>query len=176
MNLEKLFGWAVKVDIIKYLLFKRQWISIRALEKDTTWSFPAIKKQVDQLNEAGVLEIQKANEKWSIYVVPSSHQFLRDMFCNFLLIEIQTILKDQISQLYVWKFFGEKWADFDLVVIFNTAYKDKLSEIKSTIESTCKSYFIDQITAVFMSSDDFEKRYRMADRWTLTLLKNWRKI
>ena len=52
MNLEKLFGSKTKVDIIKYLLFRRQGVSMRALEAELGWTFPAIKKQVDSLEEA----------------------------------------------------------------------------------------------------------------------------
>ena len=52
MDLEKLFGSKAKVDILKYLLFKRQGLSLRALESDLTWTFPAIKKQVDSMSLA----------------------------------------------------------------------------------------------------------------------------
>ena len=59
MNLEKLFWSKTKVDILKYLVFRRQWISMRALESEIWWTFPAIKKQVDSLEESWVLDIQK---------------------------------------------------------------------------------------------------------------------
>ena len=59
MNLEKLFGSKTKVDILKYLLFKRQGISMRALESEIQWTFPAIKKQVDSLNQANVINVNK---------------------------------------------------------------------------------------------------------------------
>ncbi|MDR0282811.1 MAG: hypothetical protein LBI53_06075 [Candidatus Peribacteria bacterium] len=52
MNLEKLFGSKTKVDILKYLLFRRQGISMRALESELERTFPAIKKQVDSLEES----------------------------------------------------------------------------------------------------------------------------
>jgi len=34
MNLEKLFGSKTKVDILKYLIFRRQGVSMRALETE----------------------------------------------------------------------------------------------------------------------------------------------
>lgn len=52
MNLDKLFGSRTKTDILKYLVFRRQGISMRAFETDLTWSFPAIKKQIEQLDES----------------------------------------------------------------------------------------------------------------------------
>jgi hypothetical protein len=59
MNLEKLFGSKTKVDILKYLLFRRQGVSMRALEAELSWTFPAIKKQIDSLNEAEVIDVDK---------------------------------------------------------------------------------------------------------------------
>jgi predicted transcriptional regulator len=59
MNLEKLFGSKTKVDILKYLLFRRQGISMRALESELERTFPAIKKQVDSLEESGILTVNK---------------------------------------------------------------------------------------------------------------------
>lgn len=62
MNLEKLFGSKTKVDILKYLLFRRQGISMRALESELEWTFPAIKKQVDALEDAGVVDVNKEGQ------------------------------------------------------------------------------------------------------------------
>jgi len=59
MNLEKLFGSKTKVDILKYLLFRRQGVSMRALEAELNRTFPAIKKQIDSLNEAEVIDVDK---------------------------------------------------------------------------------------------------------------------
>jgi len=59
MHLEKLFGSKTKVDILKYLLFRRQGVSMRALEAELGRTFPSIKKQVDSLEECGVLHIEK---------------------------------------------------------------------------------------------------------------------
>jgi predicted transcriptional regulator len=62
MNLEKLFGSKTKVDILKYLLFRRQGVSMRALESEIERTFPAIKKQVDSLLEAQVININKEGQ------------------------------------------------------------------------------------------------------------------
>lgn len=62
MNLEKLFGSKTKVDILKYLLFRRQGVSMRALESEIQRTFPAIKKQVDSLLEAQVININKEGQ------------------------------------------------------------------------------------------------------------------
>ena len=42
-----MFGSKTKSDILKYLIFRRQGVSMRALEAEIGWTFPAIKKQVD---------------------------------------------------------------------------------------------------------------------------------
>lgn len=68
MKLDKLFGSKAKADILKYLVFRRQGISMRAFESELERSFPAIKKQIDQLDDAGVIEINKESNKRSIYL------------------------------------------------------------------------------------------------------------
>jgi len=80
MNLEKLFGSKTKVDIIKYLLFKRQGISMRALESEIEWTFPAIKKQVDSLNDSKVIDVNKDNQGRAISIKPEFHDTLKNVF------------------------------------------------------------------------------------------------
>lgn len=71
MKLDKFLGSKTKVDILKYLIFRRQGISIRALEHEIPWTFPAIKKQVDSLEESDIVDIDKEGNKWSIVIRPS---------------------------------------------------------------------------------------------------------
>ena len=70
MKLDKFLGSKTKVDILKYLIFRRQGISIRALEHEIPWTFPAIKKQVDSLEESEIVDIDKEGNKWSIVIRP----------------------------------------------------------------------------------------------------------
>jgi predicted transcriptional regulator len=80
MNLEKLFGSKTKVDILKYLLFRRQGISMRALESEIERTFPAIKKQVDSLNEANIINVNKDGQGWAISIKPEFHDTLKNVF------------------------------------------------------------------------------------------------
>ena len=80
MNLEKLFGSKTKVDILKYLLFKRQGISMRALESEIEWTFPAIKKQVDSLNAANVINVNKDGQGRAISIKPEFYDILKNVF------------------------------------------------------------------------------------------------
>jgi predicted transcriptional regulator len=64
MKLEKFLGSKTKTDILKYLIFKEEGISLRALENVLKWSFPAIKKQVDILEDSGVVFIDKNTNGW----------------------------------------------------------------------------------------------------------------
>lgn len=43
---------------------------MRALETDLSWTFPAIKKQIDSLNEADILITDKTQQKRSIELSP----------------------------------------------------------------------------------------------------------
>lgn len=80
MNLEKLFGSKTKVDILKYLLFKRQGVSMRALESEIGWTFPAIKKQVDSLEESNVIHVNKDGQGRSISIKPEFYDTLKNIF------------------------------------------------------------------------------------------------
>jgi len=79
MKLDKFLGSKTKVDILKYLIFRRQGISIRALEHEIPWTFPAIKKQVDPLEESDIVDIDKEGNKWSIIMRPSVAQHIRTL-------------------------------------------------------------------------------------------------
>ena len=80
MNLEKLFGSKTKVDILKYLLFRRQGISMRALESEIERTFPAIKKQVDSLDKAKVINVNKDNQGRAISIKPEFYETLKSVF------------------------------------------------------------------------------------------------
>ena len=53
---------------------------MRALEAEIGWTFPAIKKQVDALDEAGIITIDKDQNKWSIIMHEGVQKILRDLF------------------------------------------------------------------------------------------------
>lgn len=79
MKLDKFLGSKTKVDILKYLIFRRQGISIRALEHEIPWTFPAIKKQVDSLEESEIVDIDKEGNKWSIVIRPAVFDYIRSL-------------------------------------------------------------------------------------------------
>jgi hypothetical protein len=79
---------------LKYLIFRRQGISIRALEHEIPWTFPAIKKQVDSLEESEVVVIDKDNTKRAITIHPSASPHIRGM----LLYTLQTELVGLFEQ------------------------------------------------------------------------------
>lgn len=79
MKLDKFLGSKTKVDILKYLVFRRQGISIRALEHEIPWTFPAIKKQVDSLEESDIVDIDKEGNKRSIVIRPSVTEYIKGL-------------------------------------------------------------------------------------------------
>ncbi len=177
MNLEKLFGSKAKVDILKYLLFKRQWISMRALESELEWTFPAIKKQVDSLSQAGVVDIDKEGQWWSISLKEDFFDKIRDIFFFGLKQSLTNLFETYdsvIEQYYFWKRF---WInlDMDLVVIYKNAETDQIDKIKEEINLIFREYFIEIVYVVFMSTEEREKRYRMADRFVLQIIRSIQK-
>lgn len=175
MKLEKLLWSKTKVDILKYLVFKRQWISIRALENELSWSFPAIKKQVDLLCDAEILIIDKEWTWWSIRLEQWAQDIVKSLFLYSMEWMLTEIVKSSwwiIKHTYLWRIFGKPLdMDVDLVLIYETDKKDEVGPLKSQIESIFKDYFIDVISVVFLSFDDFQKRYRVADKFVLNLIR-----
>ena len=173
MNLEKLFGSKTKVDILKYLLFKRQWISMRALESELDWTFPAIKKQVDSLNIANVIDIDKEGTGWSITLKPEIEGLMKELFYYWLkgaLIELFTTYEVMVDKYFFGKSFGIN-LDMDLVVIYKNLEKPQIEKIKESINDIFNWYFIGVVSVVFMSIDEWDKRYRLADRFVLDIMR-----
>jgi len=93
MDLDKLFGSKTKVDVLKYLTFKREGISMRALESELSWTFPAIKKQIDSLALSKAVYIDKAASKRSIYIEKDFKELIKDILLYALEKDITILLK-----------------------------------------------------------------------------------
>ncbi len=173
MNLEKLFGSKTKVDILKYLLFRRQWISMRALEWEMERTFPAIKKQVDSLNSAKVLDVNTDWNGRSITIKPELYGMLKQIFHYSLktwLIELFGQYEVMIDKYFFWKCFGID-LDMDLVIIYKNCEKAQLDKFRENIGEVFKDYFIEVVNVVFMTSDDWEKRYRLSDKFVIDIMR-----
>ncbi len=176
MNLERLFWSKAKIDILKYLIFKRQWISMRALENELEWTFPAIKKQIDSLNESGILFIDKNSSKRSIRIKEEIFPYIKNIILFSLELDIKKIFddnKDIIEDFYLWKVF---WIniEMDIIILYGNIKNDseKLSAIKENINKIFNKYFIWTVTIVSMSYSERQKRYKLADRFVLNIIKN----
>lgn len=178
MNLEKLFWSKAKVDIIKYLLFKRQGISMRALESELTRTFPAIKKQVDSLNIAKVIQIDKNAVKRSIRMHKEFEILMKNFFIENLQYQLKELFEEyevMISKYYFGWVFGNK-LEMDLVVLYQNCEQAQIDKLKEAINQIFWLYFIDVVSVVFMSATEWEKRYRLADRFVLNILRSLQKI
>lgn len=173
MNLDKLFWSNAKVDILKYLIFRRQWISMRALESDLERTYPAIKKQVDTLFEAWLFDINKENTKWSIKLDKELQPFLKDIFLFSFKKHIISIFEQ-----YSWKikkyYFGKMfWVNLnmDLVIIYENLSKEEINELKKEIWEISQTFFISQVSITCMSQKEREQRYRLADKFVLDIMR-----
>jgi hypothetical protein len=59
----------------------------------------------------------------------------------------------------------------DLVVIYKNLEKPQIEKIKESINDIFRWYFIDMVSVVFMSIDEWNKRYRLADRFVLDIMR-----
>lgn len=174
MKLDKLFWSKAKADILKYLVFRRQGVSVRALESELDWSFPAIKKQVDQLEDAWVITITKHNNKWAIYLTEWLGQYIKQLMLYMLKCDLRNYFDEHeimISNHFWWKL---RWKslEMDLVIVYNEQAQEYTDKIKGDIEEVFRDYLIEYVTVWFMSSGDFDKRYRLADKFVLTLMRS----
>lgn len=178
MNLEKLFWSKTKIDILKYLVFRRQWVSMRALESEIWWTFPAIKKQIDSLDESWILDIQKENSGFSISIKKEFFDLFKQIFFTALksnlthLFETYSIM---INKYFLWKFF---WVpiDIDIIIIYQHMEKPQIDELKKWISELFREFFIENVSVVFMSIDEREKRYRLADKFVLQVIRYFPEI
>lgn len=174
MDLEKLFGGKTKVDILKYLLFRRQGISMRALEGEITRTFPAIKKQVDALDKAKVINVNKDGPWRAISIKTEFYDILKNVFYFWLqheLINLFTTYEVMIDQYYFGKRFNID-LEMDLVVIYKNCEKPQIDMIKENINEIFRTYFIEVVSVVFMSNEEWQKRDRLADRFVIQIKKS----
>jgi biotin operon repressor len=173
MNLEKLFGSKTKVDILKYLLFRRQGISMRALESELERTFPAIKKQVDSLEESGILSIEKDSAGFAISMHPQQYDIFRQFFFYAMKIQLTQLFESyaiMISKYFRGKKFGVP-LEMDLIIVYQYMEKPQIEELKAAIADIFRDFFIENVSLVFMSAEEWERRYRMADKFVLQVMR-----
>ena len=151
---------------------------MRALESELTRTFPAIKKQVDSLKKAQVIEIDKNAVKRSIRLHKDFEQLIKNFFISNLRHQLQELFieyESMISKYYFGGIFGNK-LEMDLVVLYQNCEQAQIDKIKEDINNIFAQYLIDVVSVVFMSATEREKRYRLADRFVLNILRNLQKI
>lgn len=173
MNLEKLFWSKTKVDILKYLIFRRQWISMRALESEIWWTFPAIKKQIDSLEESWIIDIQKENSWFAISIKKEYSDLFKQIFFTALKSNLTSLFNTysiMINKYFLGKIF---WVpiDMDIIIIYQHMEKPQIDKLKSWISELFREFFIENASIVFMSLDEREKRYRLADKFVLQIMR-----
>lgn len=173
MDLDKLFGSKTKSDILKYLIFRRQSVSIRALENETWWTFPGIKKQVEALEQANILQIDKEWNGRSIIINEKIYPELKSLMLSSLRYNIINIFDNcgyKIDKIYRGKVFG-KDIDPDLVFVYISPDTD-IETIKNQLSEVFKQYMIDSATLWYLSTQEFDRRSKMADKLVISLMRS----
>lgn len=146
---------------------------MRALEAEIWWTFPAIKKQVDSLEESGILDIQKENSGFSISIKEEYFELFKQIFFTALKADLTGLFQTysiMINKHFLWKCF---WIplDMDLVIIYQHMEKPQIDELKESISEIFRNFYIENASIVFMSTEDRDKRYRLADKFVLQILR-----
>jgi hypothetical protein len=173
MNLDALFGSKTKLDILQFLVFRRQGISMRAFDHELEFSFPAIKKQIDQMEEGGILDVQKDTGTYAISLNPGLYTHLKALFLFSLKNDLKSYFSSQdflIKKYFRGRLFGNEFEQ-DLVLIYTLGFEEHTDQIKRDLNDLFRSFMIIHVNVVFMSESDFDKRYRMADKFVLSLMR-----
>lgn len=59
----------------------------------------------------------------------------------------------------------------DLVLIYTHLGKEEIDQLKLDISEIFRTFWIESVSVVFMSSEEREKRYRLADRFVLQVMR-----
>lgn len=175
MDLEIFLGNKTKFEIIKFLLFKQEGISARELESHINCSFPAIKKQIDKLDQAGIILKNQKWNKWNLCIKSEIKPLIMDLFLYHIKSNIKKIFEQHSAVLikcFLVDFFSKEkpkvWAD--MVFIHKNIEEIFLNEIKKEISHFLDNYFLD-LKIVFITEKEYEKRLKFADKFILTISK-----
>ncbi|USN54233.1 MAG: hypothetical protein H6765_06725 [Candidatus Peribacteria bacterium] len=79
------------------------------------------------------------------------------------------------NTIWIDKFFLGKLFDVDieqdLVLIYHPEALPHMTQVKDDINVIFRHYLIEMVSLVVMSKSDFEKRYRLADKFVLNLMR-----
>lgn len=73
---------------------------------------------------------------------------------------------------HFWGKLRGKSLDMDLVIVHSDQAQEYIEKIKGDIEEVFRDYLIEYVTVWFMSAGDFDKRYRLADKFVLKLIRS----
>ena len=174
MKLDKFLGSKTKSDILKYLIFRRQGVSMRAMSNDIARTFPAIKKQIDSLEQSEIIMIERENNKFYIILNPEIADVIKNLYTVGIKMDMIACFEEHVAdveQFYFGKLFGTQ-SDIDLVVVHHEYDLWHVQELKHQINQIFRSYFIDSASIVFLSSNEWSRRYRLADKFVLSIIRN----
>lgn len=176
MNLNLLFWSETKVNILKYLLFKKDKISARELESNIQQSFSAIKKQVDSLCEAGIID---KNKKWNRRQLAIKDDF-KELIYSIFIYDIKNYFNElaKTNSYFLKKYFLLDFFSYnndvslwtDIVFVYKDVNDKFLEDIKKQISSFLDLYYFD-LKISFMEETNYQKRLRFADKFIIKLNK-----
>lgn len=176
MDLNILFWSKTKVNILKYLLFKEDKISARELENHIHQSFPAIKKQVDNLYNAWIIEKNKKWNRWQLEIKEDVKYLIHNIFVYDIKKYLQNLWETNsffLKKIFLVDFFScnvDKQLWIDIVFIHKKVDDKFLSDIKEQISNYLDDYYFD-LKISFICEENYQKRLKFADKFVISLSK-----
>ncbi|MEY3197648.1 MAG: hypothetical protein RL023_252 [Candidatus Parcubacteria bacterium] len=98
---------------------------------------------------------------------------MKSLFLHALKGDLKSYFSSQdflIKKFFRGKLFGNDFEQ-DLVLIYTPGFEEHTDQIKRDLNDLFRSFMIVHVNVVFMSESEFDKRYRLADKFVLSLMR-----
>lgn len=125
------------------------------------------------MDEAGIVSIEKESTGRSITMKAGVLPIFKELFFESLKQELTTLFTKSQNQIsnYFW---GDKFGKaigMDIILIHNDMPKEMIDQLKYEISECFRSFRIESASIVFMTAEERDKRYRLADRFVLQVMR-----
>ena len=174
--LERLFESSAKVQIMKFFFRNpEESLLLKEIGKRLRSNLTKIKGEMKKLEKAGVLKTKQVSSRKKLFFVNSNFDFfneLRDLILKSAPVSKEKTLKE-IRKLGKIKlvllsgvFVGNNTARADLLIVGNNINQRKLNTFIKNVEAEAGT----EINCVVMTTEEFNYRYDMYDRFVRDLL------
>lgn len=103
---------------------------------------------------------------------------MKELF--FLALKNELIKKFDVNSSRIDRYYrGNKFGKdigMDIIILTTQSEKEAMEQLKSEISEVFRNYWIESVSVVFMTSEERERRYRLADRFVLNVMRHYNTV